>query len=561
MTEKVQTEFDAIVIGGGINGLTTAAYLAKLGLAVAMVERRDQLGTHCSTEEFGTPGWRNNPHASGIWVGHSPAMLDLELERFGLDLYFARYARAQPFLDGKALVPDLWDANNFYKKWLKFNEKDAKTFKEIFNRFVDIRQQLMTEFVYSPPSEEKWDATVKLLKSIPHVPDNFLDMTGFEIIDQLFEDEHIKAWLAGWSHAVALEPQVKCVGSIGAIMLVSAFGVQQSIGGSHQVPHALFRCIVHYGGKIFQNCPVEKIIIKDGEAKGVQLAENASYPERILTARKAIVSNLSPVPTFLQLVGEDHLDRSAVRAIKSFNYDWGVLYTAAYLSKEPPHWVGTDFDPELSKAWHFNLGVETLKDVEKCFTQVDDGRIPDPITFLGANFVFSMHDPHSAPPGLHSIQLWPDVPYDIKHDGGPEKWDEVKWDVLEKSTDRLEEYAPGFRKNIVDRVPYSPLDVERRNPSAIKGVWSGGILAPGQFYLDRPFLGCNAPRTPIKKLYLSNGVWPHSFSWLGAGYNAASVVLEDLGLKKPDWWSHKALEWFGPWTSKRGIQVIPKVTI
>jgi phytoene dehydrogenase-like protein len=318
---------------------------------------------------------------------------------------------------------------------------------------------------------------------------------------------------------------------------------------------------VHYGGKIFQNCPVEKIIIKDGEAKGVQLSKNASYPEKTLTAKKAVISNLSPVPTFLHLVGEDHLDRSVARVIKSYDYEWGVLFTAGYLSKEPPHWVGSDFDPELTKAWHFNIGVETLGDVQKCFTQLAHGRIPEPLTFLGANFIFSMHDPHAAPPGLHSVQLWADVPYNIRHDGGPEKWDDLKWGVLEKCTDRLEQYAPGFRKNIVDRFAYSPVDIERRNPSAIKGVWSGGILAPGQFYFDRPFLGCNAPRTPIKKLYLSNGVWPHSFSWLGAGTNAATVVMEDLGKKKPGWWSHKPLEWFGGWTKNRGIKVNPKVTI
>ncbi len=554
------TEFDVIVIGGGINGLTAAAYLAKSGLAVAVIERRDQIGTHCATEEFATPGWRNNPHASGIWVGHSPAMLDLDLERFGLDLFAARHSRAQPFLDGKAFVPDLWDANNFHKKWLRFNEKDARTFKEMYNTFVKVRQEIMARFVYSPPSVENWDETIRLLKSIPHVPDDFLEMTGFELIDLLFEDEHIKAQLAGWSHAVALEPHQKIIGPIGAVLLVSSFGVQQSIGGSHQVPHALFRCIVAHGGKIFQNCPVEKIIIQDGEAKGVRLSEQASYPEKVLKANKAIISNLSPVPTFLQLVGEEHLDKSVARVLRGFDYEWGVLYTAGYLTTAPPKWVGTDFDPQLAQSWHFNFGVETLSDVEKCFVDLQRGRIPDPITFLGANFIFSMHDPHAAPPGLHSVQLWADVPYNVRKHGGPDAWDELSHEVLERCTDRMEEYAPGFRSTIVDKFAYSPLDIERRNPSAVKGVWQGGIVAPGQLYFDRPFLGCNAPRTPIGKLYLSNGVWPHSFSWLGAGCNAAQVVMQDLGLTRPAWWSHKPLEWIGDWMKRKGIQLTPQIT-
>ena len=559
MPETLDTEFDAIVIGGGINGLTAAGYLAKTGLSVAVVERRDQLGAHCSTEELSTPGWKNNPHASGIWVGHSPAMLDLELERFGLDLIFPRFSRAQPFLDGTAFVPDLWDANRFYKKWRRFSEKDAKTFKDIFNRFVDLRVELLERFVYAPPSAANWDATIDLLKTIPHVPDDFLDMTGFELIDLLFENEHLKAQLAGWSHAVALEPHVRVIGPIGAILLVSAFGVQQCVGGSHQIPHALFRCIIHHGGKIFQNCTVEEVLIEDGKATGVRLGEFSSYPERILRAKKAVISNLSPVPTFLHLVGADHLDPGVVRVLQNYNY-WGVLYTAAFLSKAPPKWVGSDFDPDIEKAWHFNFGADTLADVEKMSYDLLGGRIPDPITFLAANFNFTMHDRKSSPAGLWNIQLWADVPGPLRSHGGIDGWDELTPEVLETCTDRLEEYAPGFRKTIVDRVGYSPADVARRNASAINGVWSAGIVEPGQLYFDRPFLGCNAPRTPIENLYLSNGVWPHSFSWLGAGHNAASVVLEDLGIKRPDWWSHKPLDWFGVWTKRNGVDVIPKVS-
>ncbi len=561
MPESLQTEFDVIVIGGGINGLTAAGYLAKTGLKVAVIEKRDQLGTHCSTEEFSTPGWRNNPHASGIWVGHSPAMMDLELERFGLELIFPRFSRAQPFLDGKAFVPDLWDMNRTYRKWQRFNATDGGTFRAMMNRFVDIRQEIMERFVYSPPSVENWDATIDLLKSIPHVPEDFLEMTGFELIDLLFQDEHLKGQLAGWSHAVAIEPHLKVIGPIGAILLVSSFGVQQCIGGSHQIPHALFRCIIHYGGKIFQNCEVERIIIKDGVATGVQLGKYSSYPEKVLTARRAIISNLSPIPTFLKLVGEDHLDPSVARVLRTFDYEWGVLFTAGYLAKAPPNWVGTDYDPDLADAWHFNFGADTLEDVERTMTDLLFGRIPDPITFLGANFIFSMHDPKAAPPGLHSIQLWADVPYNIRRLGGPERWDAITQDVVDTCTDRLEEYAPGFRKGIVDTVGYNPLDIARRNASAIKGVWAGGIVAPGQLYFDRPFLGCNPPRTPIGHLYLSNGVWPHSFSWLGAGHNAALCVLQDLRKKKPAWWSHKPLEWLGLVTKRKGIETKPRITV
>lgn len=557
---QVNTDFDVIVVGGGINGLTAGAYLAKSGVKVVVIEKGDQIGTHCATEEYATPGWRQNPHASGIWTGHSTAMMDLELEKFGLDLYVPQFSRATPYLDGKAFAPDLWNANRTYAKWRKFNEHDAKVFKDIMNAFVDRRQQIMRAFVYSPPSVENWDTTVRLFGELPHVPSDYLNLTGYELIDTLFEDEQLKAQLAGWQHACAFEPFLKVIGPIGALLLVSSFGVQQSIGGSHQIPHAIFRCLVHHGGKVLQNCEVTKILVKDGVATGVELGPHASYPAKTLLARKAVISNLTPVPTFLRLVGEDHIDPAVARVLRNYNY-WGVLFTAGYLSKQEPNWVGSEFDPDLKKAWHFNFGADTLAEVQKCFSDVDRGRIPEKLAFLGANFIFSKHDPNAAPKGLHSVQLWAEVPYRISRHSGPTDWDEgLTQDVLDRCTARLDEYAPGFSKGIVDSFSYSPLDISRRNDSAIGGVWSGGTVQPGQLYFDRPFLGCHPPRTPIQHLYLSNGVWPMSFSWLGAGHNAALTVLEDLGIKRPDWWSHEPLEWIPTWAKRNNVTLVPKIT-
>jgi phytoene dehydrogenase-like protein len=553
--------FDVIVIGGGANGLTAAAYLAKSGLKVAVVERNDKVGTHMTTGELSTPGWKNNPHASGLWAGHSPAVLDLELERYGLNIIFPRFSRAQPFLDGKAMVPDLWDANNFYRKWLKFSKNDAKIFRDIYDRFNVIKPEIMQRWVFSPPSPENWDATVELFKSIPHIPDDFLEMTGFELVDYLFEDDHIKGWIAGWSHAVAFEPQTRLLGAMGAVLLISAFGVSQSIGGSIQLPLSLSRVILQNGGSILANCTAEKIVVEDGEATGVVLKDYSSYPHRVLKARKAIISDLSPVPTFLHLLGEEHLDKSVSRVLKGFDYDYGCLFTAAWLTKSPPAFIGSDFDPQIQEAWHFNNGADTMEEVEAMVKQLLEGKIPEPPAFLAANFIFSLFDKKSVPPGMHSVQIWSDVPYRTDKYGGPDAWDNMSEGYLDRCTDRMEEYAPGFKASIVDKMGWSPLDISRRNPSAIKGVWSGGILQPGQMYFDRPFLGCNAPRTPIKRLFLSNGVFPHSFSWLGAGYNAASAVMEDLGLRKPDWWCHKPLEWPVVWMRRNGIEPKMKITV
>ena len=116
--------------------------------------------------------------------------------------------------------------------------------------------------------------------------------------------------------------------------------VSQLKGGSHMLPHALFRCLLDNGGEVLQSCEVEKIIIENGEAKGVMLAENAAHSQKKILARQAVVSNLSAVPTFLQLVGEEHLNSYVGKYLKMFfNYEEAaVLFGAHYALNEVPKW-------------------------------------------------------------------------------------------------------------------------------------------------------------------------------------------------------------------------------
>ena len=560
--KAVASEFDIIVIGGGMNGLTAGAYLAKTGLKTIIIERRDQLGTHETTEEWSYPGFRTSPHTTSHWVGHSPCMLDLELEKYGLELYPARHSRAMPFKDGTVMVPDLWDANEFYAAYKMFSEHDANVFRDIYNGIIPLRESIYMNFLYSAPTPDNWDRMIADVASIPHMPDDWWKMTGFELIDYLFEDEHIKAWAAGSANEAIYSPSFKINGPLGAILLATGAPAQQAIGGSHQVPHAVFRCIVSNGGKILQSCEVEKIIVEDGEAKGVVLSKHSAYPEKIIRARKAIVSNLSPVPTFVDLIGEEHIDRQAYRVIKyEYDYDWQNLFTSSFMITELPKWNSAAFNPNIKKAWVFACGAECLKDVERSLGDLVAGRIPDPITALGGDYVVSLYDKSAAPPGYHNIQFWTDVPFNLRKLGGSEGWDDITPDVVDRVAGMYEDYVPGFRKTIKYKVGISPLDTFRKNPSAVSGQVAGGVPKPGQLYFDRPFLGCNAPRTPIKKLYLSNGTWPFGNSNLASGYIAACEIIKDLGIERPAWWSHKTFEWYRMWMHRNAIEPKMKVTI
>src|SRR5512135_481500 len=192
------TQYDVIVIGGGINGLTCGAYMQKAGFKTAIFERRDESGTFCSTEETLYPGVKLNMHASMLMLHFGPAYLDLELERFGLELLRApgsRFAYFHPFLDGNAVMFSGRSAAETYEAWKMISAKDAETYRKIVNFFGSQRGLLMSGEMGTRPTHESFLAFADSANLIPVLPKDWLWMTGVELADCLFENEQIKLGL------------------------------------------------------------------------------------------------------------------------------------------------------------------------------------------------------------------------------------------------------------------------------------------------------------------------------------------------------------------------------
>ncbi len=552
----MKDQYDVIVIGAGINGLACSGYLAKCGLKVALFEARNEVGTMCETEENMRPGVRCNMHASAIASWMSPAYEELELERFGYKPCAGDWGYIYPFLNGTALVQHNYDAEKTYQAFKSLNLKDAETYRDMCNYFGENNRivDVINLAFYSQPTPEAFGKVAEIISKCPHVPEGWGKMTGYHVLDCLFEDERIKVGIIATMIAIGTDPWLKIIGPLGAVlstfgpMVVAMFSTPK--GGSHLLPHSLYRSLIHYGGEVFQACPVDKIIVEDGEAKGIVLSEDAVFPGKRVMATKAVVSNLDPVPTFLWLVGEKHLSPEVAMAVQNFDDEQVVLFTNYYLLKEPLRFKSFDWVKKIDsgiedEVYMFNFSLETVEDtshVHYCYTR---GELPDPPAVVGGCFRYTAIDPTQAPEGMHTVLTWADVPYNLRRWGkrrfnGPKDWDAVREEYADRIEERLAEYAPNLKTAKVERYVQTPLDTVRRNQSRQQAGANGGTLANNQWGANRPFPGCGAPRTPIRKLYTTD-VGMQRTTLLTTGYLAADGVAKDLGVRNQPWWNVRAL--------------------
>ena len=526
--------FGGIVIGGGQNGLTCAASLARAGLRIAVVERNRKVGGGCATEEVTLPGFRHNVHSNSHSLGNGPVARDLQLERYGLKYVRPEVKHAVAFSDGTAISIHQ-DVQQTVKSLARFSRSDADRYRELHEKFGVKMRPLFTQLTYSAP------LTPGELRSRIKGPlgDEFLSYTDFslyEAVDQNFQHERVRFAFKCISHASGLE-NVPGSGEAFPGMIARLTRSGYALGGASALTNALSRVVEDCGGALICGSQAVEILVERGRATGVRLADG-----QVLRATRFVASGVD-APQTVRMVGEDSFGPEISQKVKQYQWAGHSLVTLHLALDQPPNYVAAEFDAAVNRAANLFIGADTTEELERSFTDIKAGEIP--FRWIGNGACYTLYNPSMAPEGKHAAFWWPFAPYAFR-DGGAEAWDERKDEITHSILSTWRSYAPNLdKRNVLATFLFTPLDIERRCINMVRGGHLVGAYLPSQMGAFRPTSELAQYRTPVEGLYLCGASSHPGGSVSGApGYNCAHAVSEDLAIQR--WWTPvPSPEWDG----------------
>ncbi len=517
------SDWDVIVIGGGPNGLMTAAYLAKAGMKVALVERRYEIGGGLVTEEILYPCYYSNAHVVyHLMVDYMPVVKDFDLDHHGLVWIKPNAQTAMVFEDGKSLlltrmIEDTKDSIS------KFSFKDAVAFGKLMRTWHRIVNEIVAPMTYIPAMKPV-DTMVALQRT--DIGSEMLELTEqspLELISNSFENDRVRALLLYTSCMWGLDPRETGIGFFVPLLLDRGMNKCYCYGGSHRFAGALSREFVRAGGTIVDMCEVTKIIIENGCATGVETAEGRTL------RGKVVISSLDPHTTFLDLVGAENLTATLKELVEGWKYDKWSYYTLHVASNEPPRYTCDDLF--VNEAFMTIFGFESTDQLLAHWDNVVAGKVSD--NFGGHATCESFFDPHlvHSPYGGHVSFFQMHAPYDIEG-----SWEKRSKEIEGAVLSKWQKAAPNMtRDKIIMTNAETPVDIEIRLPNMRRGSIKHGDYTPLQLLSFRPNQECSGTNTPIEGLYVCGAsTYPGGLVLGGPGYLAANRVAEDLGVTK--WW-------------------------
>jgi phytoene dehydrogenase-like protein len=493
---------DVVVAGAGHNSLAAAAYLARAGFEVLVLEERPVVGGNTATEELTLPGFLHDSCSTAHnLIQANPAIKELRLDEYGLEYIHPDPVVHIPFPDGTSLTQ--WrDLDQTCEEFAKFSARDADAFRRLLADYDEVKGVFgayrNNPIGRAPRPEEVLDGRWR----------RRLALSAWDVIRAQFEDRHTQAFLL-WMAMMTVQPADRPGTGLLAYSLV--YGRQQHSwtlprGGSAALPRALARLIEEHGGTLLTGKRVSGLMLDAGRCTGVETEDGDTY-----RARRGVLSTVHPKQLLEmappELWGEEYVDAVDMwrPGIALFPAHYATTVAPAFGDVVP---VASGTAPSVDRL--LRVGSDAARGLV-----ADD----DPILLV---VCATVEDPSRAPEGRHVLKILGFQPYELANGD----WDELKEDVAARNLEHLRRYAPNLTdETILAHVVKSPLDLERMNAHNWHGTCHGGDLSPAQSGALR-----FAPKTPIQGLF-QTGATTHPGGSVSAapGRNTAIVVLEELG--------------------------------
>ncbi len=519
------TTYDGVILGAGHNGLILQAYLGMAGLRTVSLERRQIAGGGLSTmEDPRFPGFLHNTHAFfQRAVTAMPWYSDLDLELRGAEYIEPELNVALITRDGRAL--EWWtDFARTAASFREFNPEDAAALRRWHDDFVPIVENILTWEGRSPPlpKEER-----RLLLERSAAGRKLLEVSALsplEFVHREFRNPVIQAGLLFFNGLREVDLRVRGFGHHIAALLAMPAKAQMSRGGSAALARALQRAVSETGGEIRTMTEPKRIVVESGKVKGVEIDTGE------FIRADFVASSLNPHQTFLDLLDPALLAKDLVEKVSNFQYNLiAPLFGLNLNLTEAPAYKASQDYPELGRAFMVIMGLDHVDQYPEIVRHHEAGAIPPTVMWGACPTLF---DPLQAPAGKHTAFMWEKVPYRLN--GDPRNWDRERDAHGERMLTLWREFAPNLADAVMGSFTRSALDVERCLPNMREGDLLIGAFTNGQIGHDRPFPGAGDYRGPFRGLYLCGSSSHPGGNITGLpGYNAAQVVLADLGLRAP----------------------------
>ncbi len=540
--------FDAVIIGGGNKALFLAMYLIKYaGMSVGIFERRHEIGGCLATEEISAPGFRGNTHANIILpVYYAPIYRDFpEFWDYGAQWEQYLCSDGAAFADNEtclAIYSVKHDPNQerTAKEISRFSERDAENWLKLYRTFHsdEVYRVMIDQFFYPPEQtlapefgERQMGVFGKMLES-DLVPDSLtMKSSPLRQIREMWESEELQ-----YCHARFVVSAASDVNDPGIGVEAIALGAQLPVlgfnrGGTHQIAHAAHQILTQMGCKFFTHAEVEKVIIENGVATGIRLADGSE-----IGARKLVVSaGLSPDQVVFDMIGREHFPDKTVRRVELLSCTHiACLMWCSFALHEPPKYRAEDFNPDIRQTFWLGLGKDANPEhiANEC-RWMNLGKLPPLDDFSPVVCCHSLVDPSFAPPGKHVAQNEMQSPPASAHT--QEEWLEIKKQYVDDMMTVWQQYATNMTEDnligVDSNTPYDNLRMKNLVPHGNAGMLDRSVF---QLIENRPIPELANHRTPVSNFYATGTAWhPGGNGGAGEAYNCFKIIATDMGLDNP----------------------------